>query len=131
MNVRTFMHVQPWTASSSDNLGNAQQTMLRHSIRHLPVLDNGRLGGILSERDVFAARARAEGDDPWWRLAVSHAMSSPVQTAHPEDSLTEVAGRLAAAKIGALPVVELGKLVGLITVTDVLEAEVMSAMGSS
>jgi len=55
-------------------------------------------------------------------------MISPPQTAAPEDSLTEVAGRLALAKIGAMPVVELGNLIGLVTTTDVLEAEVREAM---
>jgi acetoin utilization protein AcuB len=128
MNIRTIMRVQPWTVSGTDSLGTAEQAMLRYGIRHLPVIEDGRVVGMLSERDVFAARARAQPDVPWWRLDVRGAMSSPAQTAHPEDSLTEVAGRLAVSKVGALPVVELGRLVGLVTVSDVLEAEVMQAM---
>jgi CBS domain-containing protein len=55
-------------------------------------------------------------------------MIASVQTAGPDDSLTEVAGRLAGSHIGALPIVERGALLGLVTVTDVLEAEVREAM---
>lgn len=68
--------------------------------------------------------------DDWWRAPVTAAMISSVQTAGPEDSLTEVAGRLAESRIGALPVVELGTLRGLVTVTDVLEAEVRDGLKS-
>jgi acetoin utilization protein AcuB len=128
MNVKTIMRVQPWTIADTDTLGTAQQIMLRESIRHLPVMSAGRIVGILSERDVFAARANST--EPWWRRPVRGAMSTPVHTAHPDDPVVEVAGRLARSKIGAMPVVELGKLVGLVTVSDVLEAEVVDAMGA-
>jgi acetoin utilization protein AcuB len=85
-----------------------------------------KLVGMLSERDLFAARARADGD--WWQLPVSRAMQKPVHTAAPSDSLTEVAGRMAAEKLGAMPVVECGRLLGIATVGDVLDAEVRGAM---
>ncbi len=55
-------------------------------------------------------------------------MRSSPQTAGPDDSLTEAAGRMAMSKIGSLPIVERGKLIGLVTVTDVLDAEVSEAM---
>jgi CBS-domain-containing membrane protein len=55
----------------------------------------------------------------------------PALTAGPDESLTEVAGRLAEGKLGALPVVDHGKLVGLVTISDVLDAEVPVAMGPS
>jgi acetoin utilization protein AcuB len=101
--------------------------MNRSHVRHLPVMHGDKLVGMLSERDVLAARARAEGNG-WWGRPVSEAMRSPVQTAGPDDSLTEVAGRMAVGKIGAMPVVEFGKLLGIATVTDVLDAEVRSSM---
>jgi CBS domain-containing protein len=122
------MRAGPWTIGETDTLGNAQRVMMRNRIRHLPVVSGGKLVGILSERDVLAARAHVEPDDDWWRISVHDAMHAPPQTANPEDSLTEVAGRMAMAKIGALPVVDVGKLVGIVTVSDVLDAEVRSAM---
>jgi len=128
MKIREVMRPGPITIAETDTLAAAQAAMARSHIRHLPVIGDSKLVGILSERDVFAARAHADGDEDWWAITVHDAMRTPVQTAGPDDSVTEVAGRMAAAKIGALPVVEHGKLVGIATVTDVLDAEVRSAM---
>ena len=121
------MRVEPWTVGETDTLGDAQQTMKREQIRHLPVMSGERLVGIVSERDILAARARVR-DKEWWKVPVAEAMQAPVHTANPDDSVVEAAGRLAMSKIGALPVVELGKLVGIVTVTDVLDADVRAAM---
>jgi CBS domain-containing protein len=131
MKVRDIMRPGPFTIQPIATLGSAQRVMNRNRIRHLPVMLDGKLVGILSERDILAARARADRDDEWWMLPVGDAMHAPVQTAGPDDSLTEVAGRLASAKIGALPVVERGRLLGIATATDVLEGEVRAAMGPS
>jgi acetoin utilization protein AcuB len=111
-------------------LGDAHEAMKRTGIRHLPVTKNDRLIGILSERDILAVRARVDHGD-WWMVPVERAMKAPAQTAGLDDSLTEVAGRMAASKIGAMPIVEHGKLLGIATVTDVLDAEVQSAMAPS
>ncbi len=127
MKLREVMRPGTYTISDTDALGVAYAAMNRSHVRHLPVMSGDKLVGLLSERDVLAARARADGNS-WWGLPVSVAMHSPVQTAGPDDSLTEVAGRMAAGKLGAMPVVERGKLLGIATVTDVLDAEVRSAM---
>ena len=124
------MKTQLITTTELAHLGVAYSLMRDHEIRHLPVLRDGRLCGLLSERDILGYRARAEADEDWWRDLVKDAMSSPPQTAGPDDSVTEAAGRLAAARIGALPIVDCGHLIGLVTTTDVLEAEVRRAMGS-
>lgn len=128
MKLREIMKPDPVTATDVTPLGDAQRTMRDHEIRHLPVVRNGRLCGILSERDILAYRARIEGESDWWRAPVRDAMTAPPQTAGPEDSITEAAGRLALSKIGALPIVDQGKLIGLVTTGDVLDAEVRSAM---
>lgn len=130
MKIRDIMRPEPFTIGETDTLGTAQHAMRRSNVRHLPVLSSGKLVGMLSDRDVLAARARAgDEENDWWAITVHDAMHAPAQTAAPDDSLTEVAGRMAVAKIGAMPVVEQGKLLGLCTVSDVLEAEVRSAMG--
>lgn len=128
MKLREIMKASPWTVTEIDHLGDAHRLMARYRIRHLPVVREGKLCGILSERDILEYRAKTAFREDWWRAPVSAAMVASPQTAGPDDSLTEVAGRLAAARIGAMPIVERGRLIGLITVTDVLEAEVAAAM---
>ncbi len=128
MLLKQIMKRGPLTVEDTDQLGAVYRTMTGARLRHFPVMQDGNLIGILSERDILEYRAKCGVDEDWWRTPVAKAMRSPVQTAGPDDSLSEAAGRMAAAKIGALPIVELGKLVGLITVTDVLAAEVDQAM---
>lgn len=131
MKISEIMRPGPCTIPATESLGVAHATMTRAGIRHLPVLRADRLVGMLSERDVLAARVLASEDDRlWWSVPVSAAMCTP-HTAAPDDSLTEVAGRMAVSKIGAMPIVERGKLLGIATITDVLDAEVRVAMGSA
>ena len=128
MRVRDIMKPAPITVTEVTRLGDALRTMMQHRIRHLPVVRGDRLCGILSERDILQYRAVTSFREDWWRAPVTAAMVASVQTAGPDDALTEVAGRLADSRIGALPIVETGKLLGLVTVVDVLEAEVREAM---
>jgi acetoin utilization protein AcuB len=128
MKVHELMKQAPMTVTEVTKLGEAMQTMLKYRIRHLPVVRDNHVCGILSERDILHYRAVTAFREDWWRAPVTAAMTATVQTAHPDDSLTEVAARFADSRIGALPIVDRGALVGLITITDVLEAEVRQAM---
>lgn len=116
-----------FTIDVHDTLAMAQRAMTKAKIRHLPVTQDGKLAGMLSQRDILAFRTRV-ADDSWWSTPVRRAMTVPVQYAHPDDSLTEVAARFAQDKLGALPIVDHGKIVGIATVSDVLDAEVRAAM---
>ncbi|HEU0032558.1 MAG TPA: CBS domain-containing protein [Kofleriaceae bacterium] len=129
MKISEIMRRSPWVIDGVDTLGAAHRLMQQHAIRHLPVMRPGdKLVGLLSERDILEFRASLGGGDEWTLVAVSGAMTRAPQTVHPDDSLTEVAGRLATSKLDAFPVVERGKLVGIVSVTDVLAAEVRRAM---
>lgn len=128
MKLRDIMKLRPLTVTEVTRLGEAHQLMSEHRIRHLPVVRGTKICGILSERDILEYRAKTAFREDWWRAPVSAAMVASPQTAGPDDSLTEVAGRLAASKIGAMPIVERGSLIGLVTVTDVLAAEVSQSM---
>ena len=94
-------------------------------IRHLPVLEDERLVGIVSDRDLRSATpalgdpARAEA---LGRIVVSEIMASDVTTAQPEDPIEEAANEMREKKIGCLPVVEGDALVGIISSSDVMEA---------
>jgi acetoin utilization protein AcuB len=94
-------------------------------IRHLPVLEEGRLVGIVSDRDLRSAtpalgdpdRAEALG-----KILVSEVMAREVLTARPDDPIEEAANAMQERRIGCLPVVEGEALVGIVTSSDVMEA---------
>jgi len=120
MIVAEVMRRFPLTVGSDEDLGMVRSMMAWAEVRHLPVVDGGALVGIVSARELAAHPGPG---------TVASIMTRPVQTAHPDDSLVEVAGRMAGAKIGSLPVIEQGKLVGMVTTTDILTAQLMEAMG--
>ncbi|HET9752344.1 MAG TPA: CBS domain-containing protein, partial [Myxococcales bacterium] len=70
------------------------------------------LVGVVSERDLLANRAT--------NPPVAEVMTAPAQVAGPDDDVAEAARRMVGARLGCLPVVERGKLVGMITVTDLV-----------
>jgi CBS domain-containing protein len=128
MKVKDIMKSNPLTVREDDTLSVAQSILAWAGVRHLPVLSGGKLTGILSDRNLLSYRADRAPEGRWRDAPVRAAMQPSPQTAHSEDALTEVAGRMAMAKIGALPVVDQGKLVGIITTIDVLAGEVRDAM---
>ncbi|MBV8760409.1 MAG: CBS domain-containing protein [Deltaproteobacteria bacterium] len=115
----------PWIIQDTDSLGHAQQMLTQHRIRHLPVLCEGELVGMLSERDLLAARVHSDPDDHWWQLPVRLAMK-PAETVDANDLVRSIASRMGTAKLGALAVLERGKLVGVVSVIDILLAHTVS-----
>lgn len=134
MKVSAIMKRSPRTVEAGDSVARARDIMVWGGFRHLPVVEpeSGRLVGVLSEFDVAGHQARAiDGNGGPTTDTVSTVMSETVHTAGPDDSVTEVTARMASEKIGCLPVTEYGKLVGLVTVTDALAAEVHAALGTN
>jgi CBS domain-containing protein len=129
MRLREIMKRGPWTILETDTLGNAQQLMSKYHIRHLPVISEGRLVGMLSERDLLSARAHAEGDERWWKMPVHFAMQ-PAETADCDEMLEDVAPRMGSTRIGAFAVLEHGKLAGIVSVIDVLLAHTLVSKAS-
>jgi len=105
--------------------GEALALCRERRIRHLPVLADDRLVGIVSDRDLRSAtpalgdpsRAEALG-----RILVHEVMAREVATAHPDDPIEEAANAMRERKIGCLPVIEDDALVGIVTSSDVMEA---------
>ncbi|HVO29092.1 MAG TPA: CBS domain-containing protein [bacterium] len=115
------MSRRPMVVRDTDSIGLARSLMLWGGIRHLPVthgVKNPKVVGVLSDRDVVSAIAEWGIDAK--KRPVKDAMHSPVDAVTPDERVEDVAARLAAEKIGCLPVVDDGELVGIVTTTDVL-----------
>lgn len=128
MILETFMIQRPITVHPDDTLHHALQIMAWTEVHHLPVtVEDNKLIGVLSERDVLSFRT-SKPDLDAKATPVAQAMRQRPQTAAPGSNLTEAAARFAHGRISCLPVTEKGKLVGLVTRTDVLAAEVQASM---
>lgn len=100
-----------------DTVAFAHQIMLWRTVRHLPIVDaKGAVVGMLSDRDLL--QVVVEG--PAGALPLRDVMSRPVQTVTPETPVSEASAMLATGRIDALPVVKNGKLLGILTTTDIL-----------
>ena len=118
--VRDFMTAAPYTIGRSQTLAEAHEKMRNSGLRHLPVLDGGRLAGILSQRDAYFVETIA-GADPE-KVAVEEAMSTDVYTAEPDTPLLEVAGAMADHKYGCAVVTHGTHVLGIFTTVDALRA---------
>lgn len=102
------------------SLTEAREVMHAHAVRHLPVVDAGRLVGVVTLSDLYAAEAilQADPDD----TSVEQLMARDLYTVSPSTSLSEVAETMAERHIGSALVVEDGALVGMFTSTDACRA---------
>jgi CBS domain-containing protein len=126
MKVSDLMTSEATTLQRNEMLSLAEQLMNLGRIRHLPVVDeDGELVGIVSQRDLFHSgllRALGHGKHSAARvrdmLPVKEVMSTDVVTTTRDASLEEAARLMFDRKIGCLPVVEDGRLVGILTEGD-------------
>jgi acetoin utilization protein AcuB len=121
------MRRSPVSVNRSDTLDHALKTLETWKIRHLPVVDGERVVGIVSDRDLKkAAPSPFDRDtaEEYLRLTsavtIKEVMSKDVMTTSPYTPIEEAAARMFQQRIGALPVVQNGRLVGILTETDVL-----------
>jgi len=126
MTVRTWMTRDPQTIGPKESLEAAQAKMSRGRFRRLPVVDDsGALVGILSESDL------RQHVGYLGTTHVNAAMSEKVLTIGPDQPIEAAAALLLQQKIGGLPVVgDDGKLLGIVTVTDLLQGLLHSVGGS-
>ncbi len=125
MLVREVMHPDPITISPEVKLCEAYKMMQEKRIRHLPVMEKDKLVGIITDRDLRLATSKLTIHPFDAEAEVKNVMSRPVKTTNPEDPIEIATQFMRELKIGCLPVVEFGKLVGIITSADLLDAMLM------
>lgn len=124
--VEQVMTRRPVTVHADEPLEAARRILLASPFRHLPVLDRTGLVGVLSDRDLLAAVTMHGVDDAMSR-SVREVMKRGLQLIRPDATVSEAASAMVAREIGCLPVVEEGRLTGIVTAKDVL-AEIPGAV---
>ena len=115
------------SVSADDTLWTVKEIMELGSVRHLPVVRQGELIGVVSQRDLLRASLSSvmgiKGSEHRLfleQVRISDVMSSDPISVSPEQSIRGAARIMAERKIGCLPVVDDGQLVGIVTETDIL-----------
>lgn len=121
------MGTQLVTISASDRLSTVEDIMTLGHVRHMPVVQGGKLVGVVSERDLLRASLSvlskhrdAERRAFLHVVEIERVMSTPPIVVEPEATIEEAALIMAQKKIGCLPVVKGDELVGMVTETDIL-----------
>lgn len=116
--ISRYMTRQPWTIERGATMTAAHQLMRSHAIRHLPVMDAGKLVGIVSERDLHLIETLPDADPD--EVTVDDAMTETVYVAAPTDEVSEVVDRMAARKLGSAVVMQDQRVEGIFTSIDAL-----------
>src|SRR5579863_8286865 len=115
MQIVNLMTPDPVTIDQHDKLSKAKAIMDAGNFRRVPVVDGGRLVGILTERDLHKYSGFLES------TRVTAAMRTSLITVTPYNTVEDVGRLMLKHKIGGLPIVADGRLVGIITTTDLLK----------
>ena len=124
--VVDVMTKNPLVMTPAETIGQADELMTENRIRQLPVVDEGALLGIITDRDIRSFLAQSALVEPEERAKVLRTKVSEIMTAEPltlapDDDLREAVELLIDEKIGGIPVVDQAEgLVGIVTYVDVL-----------
>ncbi len=137
--VSDVMQTEVASLSSGDRLDLVEDIMTLGRIRHMPVLEDGRLVGVVSQRDLLAASLSGtlDFDDQHRRsfirsVEVDEVMSRDLCTVEPDATLREAAVRMLRRRVGCVPVIKPdGTLVGLLTETDLVRTAFLSEGGDA
>jgi acetoin utilization protein AcuB len=116
MEMIHIMTKHPETIHPDDTLAKAQEMMDVGGFRRLPAVKDGVVVGMLTERDLRQHRGHLES------TKVNATMSTPVLSVTPHSTVQEAARLMLNQKVGGLPVIDRGILVGMVTTTDMIRA---------
>jgi len=120
LNVGRYVTRQPWTIDRSASLSEAHSLMREHDIRHLPVLDNGELVGVLTQHDVYLLATIA--DFPFQALTVADAMTEHPYVVAADTRLDDVTEEMARHKYSSAIVAGPNGVEGIFTAIDACRA---------
>ncbi|MGE7914696.1 acetoin utilization AcuB family protein [Lysinibacillus xylanilyticus] len=124
MIVEEIMNDEPYTLAPTNTVFEALKLMREKKVRHVPVVDEEHhVLGVITERDIKEAlpsSLRDKPNSPVFNAKVEEIMVKNPLVGHPLDFVEEVALTFYESKIGCLPIVTGGKLVGIVTTTDLL-----------
>jgi len=128
MQIVNWMKTELRTIKPLDSIEHARVLMEEHRINQLPVVREGHLVGIVTDRDlrdaypsVLADPMRKQTPDPH-AVKVESVMTTNVLTLTPADSVVAAASLMRRERVGAVPIVDGKRLVGILTRSDLLEA---------
>ncbi len=128
MRVKDIMTPRPFTIEPHKPVLEALLMMYEHDIRRLPVVEQGKMVGIISDRDIKQIMGRPslvnkmKGEEPELELSVREVMTHNVISVMQDDDIKEVIELMIENKITGLPVINQDKqLVGIISAIDVLQ----------
>jgi len=115
--IKSVMTPSPLSVAIDEPVRVAEDMMIDHEVRHLPVTESGDLVGLLSDRDI-AFRSNSPESDLQDRLRVRDVCSLEVYAVEVGEPLDLVLNEMVDRRIGSAVVTEKGKVVGLFTATD-------------
>lgn len=122
MKVKEIMAREIVYLHPQDELRRAYQLMLDNQCRHIPVLEDKVLVGMLSDRDILRnATLNEDGTLDVPTLALKDVMTTSLKTCPPKATISQIAEHMLSYGIDAVPILKEDKLVGLITSTDIIE----------
>lgn len=129
--VRTWMTPNPTTVSTTATLDEAHQLMKALHVRHLPVVADQRLIGLISKTDVYRAKLTVAASEAKGETAASSTVADVVSVGLPSieahDLLATAAQILLDQHLTALPVMENGRLIGILTEADIFRMVIESS----
>jgi acetoin utilization protein AcuB len=118
--VRKYMTTSPHSIGREQTLAVAHAMMRKHAFRHLPVLEGGKLVGLVTLRDLHLLETLKDVDAT--KVTVEEAMTADVYAVSPDAPLDEVAAEMAERKYGCSIVMDNGHVVGVFTTVDACRA---------
>ena len=118
MTVANLMSASPHTLGREHSMAAAHRLMRRHGIRHLPIVEEGKLLGMVSQRDLYFFESLTDVDSA--AIQVSEAMEGGVFTVSPRAPVSEVVQVMVDNRVGSVVVVDNEKVVGIFTTIDAL-----------